>query len=258
MTDRALLTRAGPPRRLQHRRRGRRWLRRSLGGLLALLLLLVAAVAVLWPLTPSVADAPARVRADLAAHGARPLDALPSPDRVGAAVIATEDSRFERNPGIDALGVLRAARSTITGHDSGGATLEQQLAKRLYTPDRGDIAAQLEDAELALKLNAHYSKSTLLRMYLSDAYFGHGYWGLHEAANGYFGRSAADLTWAQASLLAGLVQAPSAYDPIEHLHLAKLRQRHVLDRLVATGVLSRAAADTAARAPLGLTSHTNG
>lgn len=253
--DRALLTRtrtrarAGGP---QRRPRRRRWLARALGALVTLVLLVAAAVGVLWAVTPSVADAPARVSADLAPHGAHPMQTLPTPDRVGQAVIATEDSRFWHNPGIDALGVLRAVRSTVTGHDSGGATLEQQLAKRLYTPDGNSFRAQLEDAELALKLAAHYSKPTLLRLYLSDAYFGHGYWGLPAAAHGYFDRSPADLTWAQASLLAGLVQAPSAYDPIEHLRLAKLRQRHVLDRLVATGVLSRSAADAAARAPLHL------
>jgi membrane peptidoglycan carboxypeptidase len=81
-------------------------------------------------------------------------------------------------------------------------------------------------------------------------YFGHGFYGLTAAATGYFGVSPAHLSWAQASMLAGLVQAPSAYDPIDHLSAGRLRQRHVLDRLVATQVLSTAQADAAFAAPL--------
>jgi len=90
-------------------------------------------------------------------------------------------------------------------------------------------------------------------MYLSAVYFGHGFYGLPAAARGYFATAPADLSWAQASMLAGLVQAPSAYDPYAHLDLARRRQRHVLDQLVATGTLTASQADTAFAAPLGLT-----
>jgi penicillin-binding protein 1A len=177
---------------------------------------------------------------------------LPVPDKVGRAVVATEDSRFYSHPGIDPLSIVREARSLVTGNqDPGGATLDQQLAKLLFAPG-GSAARKVEQAELALKLDAAYAKPTLLRFYLSAVYFGHGYYGLPAAARGYFGRSPRTLTWAQASMLAGLVQAPSAYDPYVHYALAKSRQAHVLDRLVATGVLTRAAARAAYRAPLGL------
>lgn len=233
-------------------RRLRRWLLRLVLVTLSLAALAVATVGALWPLTPSVGDAAQRVRADLAPHHATPLATLPNPDRVGRAVIATEDSRFYSNPGIDPFGVLRVAKGAVTGQNAGGATLEQQLAKRLYTPGGGGPFTQVEDVELAVKLDLHYSKATLLRLYLSDAYFGHGYYGLTQAAEGYFGREAGQLSWAQASLLAGLVQAPTAYDPLEHLALAKERQRHVLDRLAATGVLTRAEATAAWGAPLHL------
>ncbi len=80
---------------------------------------------------------------------------------------------------------------------------------------------------------------------------GHGFYGLAAASRGYFGFTPADLTWAQASVLAGLVQAPSAYDPYQHLALAKSR-RHVLDRLVATHILTTQQADAAYRASLPL------
>lgn len=89
-------------------------------------------------------------------------------------------------------------------------------------------------------------------MYLSADYYGNGYWGEVAAARGYFGLRPARLSWAQASMLAGLVQAPSAYDPVRHFALAKQRQRHVLDRLVATRYLTAAQAAAAHRAPLQL------
>jgi penicillin-binding protein 1A len=89
-------------------------------------------------------------------------------------------------------------------------------------------------------------------MYLNAVYYGNGYWGDVAAARGYFGVNPDELTWAEASLLAGLPQAPSAYDPIVHFALAKLRQRHVLDQLVANHYLSRAQADAAYTAALPL------
>ena len=239
----------GPARRPLRRRR--RWVRRALAAVLGVVIFFLAGLGVVWAITPSVGDAEARIATRLAAHGATDPQALPVPDPVGVAVIATEDSRFRDNPGISPAGVARFALSPIIG-DQGSATLEQQLAKVLYTPERQDFTARVEDATLALKLDAHYSKDQVLQMYLSAVYFGHGFYGLPAAARGYFATAPADLSWAQASLVAGLVQAPSAYDPYAHLELAKQRQRHVLDQLVATGSLSTSQANTAFAAPLGL------
>lgn len=233
-------------------RRGR-WVRRLLAGAVALALLVGGGIAVLWPLTPSVADAEQRIAARLHTHGAADPHALPVPDRVGEAIIATEDSRFYSHHGVDVLGVVRAAIGTIQGSaDPGGATLEQQLAKNLYTPGATGPAPKVEQVELALKLDQQYRKQQILEMYLSVVYFGHGHYGLPAAARGYFAVAPNSLTWAQASLLAGLVQAPSAYDPYAHPQLAKKRQRHVLDRLVATHVLTPQQADAAYAAPWGL------
>jgi penicillin-binding protein 1A len=208
-------------------------------------------VAVTWPLTPSVSDAQTRVDGRLAAHGAPVLTALPEPDRVGAAIIATEDSRFYHHWGLDLRGLVRAAIST-SSTDAGGATLDQQLAKNLWTGD-GGLLVKAEQVELALKLEATYSKDQLLLLYLSEVYFGHGYYGLPAATQGYFGRAPNEVSWAQASLLAGLVQAPSAFDPYRHLDRARRRQQHVLDRLVATHRLSGEQAASAFAASLGLT-----
>lgn len=223
----------------------------------ALAVLVVAvgggAVALLWALTPSVSDAPHRVDALLAAHASPPLAALPDPDLVGQAVIATENSRFSSDVGVDLISLVRTGYGMLTGSpDQGAATLEIQLAKNLYTPKRGSLSSKIEQIELAFKLDAHFPKDRVLLLYLNAAYFGHGYYGLQAAAHGYFGVAPEQLSWAQASLVAGLVQAPSAYDPYIHLDLAKSRQRHVLDRLAATGILTRAQADSVYAEPLHL------
>ena len=230
-----------------------RWRRYVAGALAAVVVVPVLGVAVLWRLTPSVSGAGQLVRAHLSAFDSPELVALPKPDRVGQALIATEDSRFSQTPGIDPVSTLRASLAAMTGNiDTGAATLEQQLAKNLYFPKNDGLFSKVAEAELALKLDAHYSKNDILRMYLAEVYFGHGFYGLPAAARGYFGVMPVQLSWAQASMLAGLVQAPSAYDPIDHLSTGRLRQRHVLNRLVATKVLSPAQADTAFAAPLGL------
>lgn len=204
-------------------------------------------------ITPSVGDVVSRVAARNRANGAAFPGSTPPP-RVVDALVATEDATFFSNSGIDPQGLVRGAVGAVTGSpNAGGATLEQQLAKVVYTGGHSGPTQVIEQLVLAEKLNAHYSKAKILQLYLSTVYFGDGAYGLAAAAQHYFGRTPAQLSWAQASLVAGLVQAPSAYDPLQHPQLAKQRQRHVLDRLVATGHLTSTQADTAYAAPLGLT-----
>ena len=230
-----------------------RWRRYLAGTLAAVVVAALLTVAFLWRVTPSVAGASQLVRTHLSTFDSPELVALPKPDRVGQALIATEDSRFSQTPGVDPVSTLRASLAAVTGStDTGAATLEQQLAKNLYFPQDDSLFSKVAEAELALKLDAQYSKNDILRMYLAEMYFGHGFYGLPAAAQGYFGVTPAQLSWAQASMLAGLVQAPSAYDPIDHLSTGRLRQRHVLNRLVATNVLTPAQANAAFAAPLGL------
>jgi penicillin-binding protein 1A len=199
-----------------------------------------------WMLTPSVDDAATRVAAQLAAHSAPPLRGA-VPARMAEALVATENSRFYSTPGLDPISVLRAPIALVSGRDQGGATLEQQLAKNLYEQGSMSLPARAAEAVLALKLDRMWNKPQILRMYLDDGYYGHGFYGLTAASEGYFGVEPAALSWAQASLLAGLFQAPSAYDPLRHPHAARARQAHVLDRLVAVGTLTRARADAIGR-----------
>ncbi len=225
-------------------------LRRLLVAVLGVVLMAAAGFGVLLLLTPGVGDAPARVAAHTGAGG---LLTGPPPLRVQQALVATEDSRFYSHSGIDVLRSLRATAGPLLGQsDPAGATLDQQLAKLLYTGGRRSFTDRVEQVALAVKIDHRYSKPQILRLYLDTAYFGHGYTGITAAARGYFDRSPQNLTWSQASMLAGLVQAPSAYDPLAHYTLARSRQRHVLDRLVATHVLTRTAADAVYAAPLDL------
>jgi penicillin-binding protein 1A len=218
-------------------------------GLFLVLLLLAIAAAVYLATLPGVGDAEARVEALLAREGGRVLPS-PPPVRLAAAVVSTEDENFYAIPLFNvAAGAGRAALATIgTSEDPGGSTIAQQLAKRLY-PHGGGVWGTLEEIGLGVKLSLAYSHEQVLSMYLNSVYYGNGYWGDAAAARGYFGVSPRRLTWGEAAMLAGLPQAPSAYDPEVHLDRARARQRHVLDQLVVNGHLSAAAAERAYAEP---------
>jgi penicillin-binding protein 1A len=201
---------------------------------------------------PSVAGAPVKVAAIVRAHGGE-LGHLPLPTKLAEAEVAVEDEHFYSNVLLDVFD--GAARATLTAlhssGDPGGSTIAQQLAKQLY-PSSPSFAGTLEQVGLGLKLSLSYSKPRILEMYLNAIYYGNGYWGYLSAARGYFGVASDELNWAEASLLAGLPQAPSDYDPVLHFALAKQRQLQVLDQLVANHVLTGLQAQTAYKAPLPL------
>jgi membrane peptidoglycan carboxypeptidase len=215
-----------------------------LGGIMFAGLLIVA---------PSVANAPALALAlDKTHHAVYP--GQPVPERFAASLVATEDHRFYAEAGIDPFAIVRVATGSLMGKpDQGGSTLYQQLAKILYVPGNSGMLAKAEQILLGVKLALSYPKAEILQMYSNVAYFGQGYYGLQAASCGYFAVAPAALTWAQAALLAGLVQAPSADDPLTHLTLARVREALVLGRLAAVGTLTQAQAERAYRQPLHLT-----
>ena len=232
-----------PPR--PYRRRGWRVLRWLLGVLLALVMLGVIAFGVLFALTPSVSNASALARAIAKAHHVAYPGAPVSP-LFAESLVATEDHRFYSEPGVDIYAIARVAASQVTGHgDQGGATLYQQLAKMLYTPGQSGLRVEVKQVMLGIKLDLAYSKAKVLRMYSDVAYFGHGYYGLARASCGYFGTTPAGLTLPEAATLAGLVQGPSADDPIDHYARGRAREAHVLGRLAATGKITQAQATAA-------------
>jgi membrane peptidoglycan carboxypeptidase len=202
---------------------------------------------------PGVGDARHRAQQLMATHHERV--GMPVPSRLAAAAIATEDEHFDDNVVFNvATGVGRAGVDLLSdGSNPGGATIDQQLAKQLYGDGGGvGVGGTLRQIGLGIKLGLHWSHRQVLAMYLNVNYYGNGLWGVHQAAEGYFGVAPSRLTWAESSMLAGLLQAPSAYDPLHHYALAKQRQQHVLAQLVANGKLSQPQATAAYRARLPL------
>jgi membrane peptidoglycan carboxypeptidase len=208
-------------------------------------LLVLAAISFggLYVLTPSVADAPALVQEQAVQRGISYPGVQP-PARFTEALVATEDHRFYSTPGVDPLAVARLVAGEVTGHpDQGGSTLEQQLAKLLYTSGRSGLTVEAEQVMLAIKLNLSYSKAQILQMYAEVAYYGNQYYGLQAASCGYFGVEPSQLTWPQSALLAGAVNAPTADDPRTNPANARAREVHVVGRLVAVGDLTQAQGD---------------
>jgi membrane peptidoglycan carboxypeptidase len=236
-----------PPRRW-HRRL--RLLRRLVFVVVAVLLLGMMTFGGLLLVTPSAGHAEQLAQAqDEAHHAAYP--GPPVPARFADALVATEDHRFYSEPGIDVFAVGRVGLSYATGQgDQGGATLYQQLAKLLYTPNRSGPTAEAEQVALAVKLYLTYSRQQILQMYADVAYFGNGYYGLAAASCGYFGVPPAGLSWPQAALMAGLVQGPTEDDPLTNPGNARAREVHVIGRLVAIGKLTQAQANAALAAPV--------
>jgi Transglycosylase len=233
----------------QRRRSRRRWL----AARIALLVLIagVTAFDINLATGPSVNDAPAVVEVIDRAHGSLPEMIAPT-ERIAIAIVAAEDGTFYSNDGVDVPDLVRGFLGYLTGTDAGGSTIEIQLAHILYPSDTGGLWGRLHRVSLALQFDTHYTKAAILSMYLGAAYFGHGYYGIRAASLGYFGTPPGQLSWAQAALLAGLVQAPSALDPFGHLTAAVQRMGYVLQRLVSDGRLTAAQATAIARSPLAL------
>lgn len=220
--------------------------------ILAIVVVLAAAVGLLFALTPSAGQATALAQAQAREHHIA-YPGPPAPPYFAQALVATEDHRFNTDPGVDPLAMARVAISWITGHkDQGGSTIDQQLAKNLYTSGRSGFAQIVEQMAMAVKLNMMYSRAEILRLYAEIAYYGHGYYGLNAASCGYFGRLPARLTLVQAAMLAGVVNAPTYDDPLVYPAQARARLVHVISRMAAVGYLTKAQETAALKAPLAL------
>jgi membrane peptidoglycan carboxypeptidase len=220
--------------------------------LAVLILVFAAAVGLLFLLTPSAGQATSLAAAQAQEHHIA-YPGPPVPQYFAEALVATEDHRFYADPGVDPLALVRVAASWITGHtDGGGSTIDQQLAKNLYTSGHSSFTQIVEQVAIAVKLNQTYSRAEILRLYAEIAYYGHGYYGLQAASCGYFGHPPAELTVVQAAMLAGAVNAPTYDDPLVYPAHARARLVHVIDRMAAVGYLTKAQQDAALSAPLGL------
>ena len=169
------------------------------------------------------------------------------PPALPAALLAVEDRRFRHHPGIDPVGILRAALANWRAGEvvQGGSTLTQQLAKNLFlTPER-TLRRKGQEALLALWLERRFSKDQLLEIYLNRVYLGAGAFGVDAAARQYFGIPARRLGLWQAALLAGLPKAPSRLNPRASPDLAAARAAEVLEAMLETGAITRAEMDAA-------------
>jgi len=234
----------------------RSWRRRLILGLVkvaaALIALFLAAVVLVYAFTPSASQATSLAETQAAGHHIA-YPGPPVPRYFAEALVATEDHRFYTDPGVDPLALIRVTASWITGHtDGGGSTIDQQLAKNLYTSGHSSFPQIVEQVALAVKLNRAYTRPEILRLYAEIAYYGHGYYGLQAASCGYFGRPPAQLTVVQAAMLAGAVNAPTYDDPLVYPARARARLVHVIDRMAAVGYLTKAQQDAALKAPLDL------
>lgn len=173
------------------------------------------------------------------------------PPCMSQATIATEDANFYSHPGVDIQGIVRAMWINVKGGEvvAGGSTITQQVVRNLlFDPEQRagrSLRRKLRESVLALELTRHYSREKILEIYLNQTYYGNLAYGIDAAAHAYFGKSAADLTLAECSMLAGLPQAPALYDPLTNPKSARDRQRIVLDLMVKHGYISQAQADQA-------------
>lgn len=176
------------------------------------------------------------------------------PDNVKRALVAIEDKRYYMHGAIDVLGVTRAFYvNSVAGETvEGGSTITQQLVKNLFLSSKRTMSRKAEEAILAVEMEHYYSKDEILTMYLNTVYYGHNYYGIKEAAEGYFGTSPSRLTLGQCAMLAALPNAPSYLDPYENYKGAKARQKLVLAQMVDQGMISQAEADYAYKQDLGI------
>src|SRR6202049_3117203 len=183
---------------------------------------------------------------------ALPLKALPP--YLPQAFIAIEDRRFYHHFGLDPIGVGRAIYVNLTsrGVREGASTLTQQLAKNLFLSEERTFARKLDELVLALWLERTYTKDQILELYLNRVYFGSGAYGVEAAAQRYFGKSARAVTLAEATMLAGLVKAPSRLAPTRNPALARERAELVLTAMVDGRFVTEGMARTARLRPAGV------
>ncbi|WEV36458.1 PBP1A family penicillin-binding protein [Lactobacillus sp. ESL0677] len=164
------------------------------------------------------------------------------------AVISTEDRTFWTNPGFSIKGMARAGLGIVIHHgqiSGGGSTITQQLAKNALLTQRQTFSRKLEELFFAIEITHVYSKKDILTMYLNNAYFGNGVWGVQDASKKYFGKDASQLTASEGATLAGILRNPSQYNPIDHMSYALSRRNLILKLMVENKKLSQSEAKTA-------------
>ncbi|WP_054970202.1 transglycosylase domain-containing protein [Alicyclobacillus ferrooxydans] len=199
--------------------------------------------------------------ATIAAPGGSDLQYSNIPQDLQNALVATEDHNYWKGSSLDIKGIFRAAFVDLWSRQlaQGGSTIQEQLAKIVYLTDQKTFSRKFDQILLGVQINRYFSKQQILTMYLNRVYLGEGTTGVHQAAIKYFGVDLAknpnSLTLAQAALLAGLPQAPSAYDPLQHPKAALIRRNQVLENMAKYGYITEAKAKATEKLPLGVSPH---
>ena len=224
---------AGDPALRRHR-----WLRWAIAAIAGIV---VVALALAWVAAPTPSDLAARVDRTVTAAGGSAVALSDVAPVMREAVVATEDERFYRHHGVDVVGVARAALYDVSHLTTaqGASTITEQLAKQLYLEGNDHSPwRKLESAAIALRIESSYTKVQILDDYLNTVYFGDGAVGVGAASRAFFGVAPSRLTLAQASLHAGLIQAPTAYDPYADPAAARARQASVLASMARNGFIT--------------------
>ena len=158
------------------------------------------------------------------------------------AVIAVEDHRFREHGAIDLIAIGRAIYVNVTNFElrEGGSTITQQVAKNIfYITEDQPVIRKIAEIITAFDLENTYTKNEILELYANTIYFGDGYYGIEEACQGYLGKNASEMTLADATMMAGIPNAPSVYAPTVNPDLTRSRQEKVISDMVENGYLSQ-------------------
>ncbi|MGB1580084.1 MAG: penicillin-binding protein 1A [Nevskiales bacterium] len=208
--------------------------------------------------TPSL-DVPLRIFSEdgllIAEYGVerrKPLSYEQIPQTAVKAFLAAEDDRFFYHPGVDYQGLVRAAFILLTTGEKtqGGSTITMQLARNLFLSNEKSYTRKIKEILLALRLEAQYSKTDILTLYLNKIYMGHRAYGVATAARVYYGKDLEELNLSQTAMIAGLPKAPSSYNPITNPSRAQLRRNYVLRRMHELGYISEEELTAAQQEPV--------
>lgn len=161
------------------------------------------------------------------------------------AVISVEDRRYYKHGAIDFVGIARAFFVNIKNKElqEGGSTITQQVAKNIIFSQEDTFLRKLGEFFASYDLEKNFTKEEIFALYVNTAYFGNGYYGIYDACHGYYNKEPQLLNLDEASMLAGIPNAPSVYSPTINPDLAKQRQKHVLKTMVQNGYISQEQAD---------------
>ena len=157
------------------------------------------------------------------------------------AVISVEDHRFEKHHGIDVIAISRAAFNDIRTMSfvEGGSTITQQLAKNMYFTQEKKITRKIAEVFMSYEIEKNYSKDEILELYVNTIYYGNNYYNIKSASLGYFDKLPKDLNSSECTMLAGIPNAPSLYNPKATTKLAKQRQKQVIQKMIKYGNLNK-------------------